>query len=487
MSPTGIIVDAGHTVHQQQRWVLRVDIKDFFPSINFGRVRGIFLAPPFQYPESVATLLAKICIFDNEIPQGAPTSPLISNLTCRGLDRQLSALAREEHCYYSRYCDDLIFSTNRGRFPQALARTDPENGAIQLGKQLKTIVEQNGFELNEGKTMLRHRSQRQMVTGLVVNSGLNVPRAYVRSLRNLLYIWRKHGLDAAESSFDRHDFKNRPPGKLAPEFPQVIRGKVQYVGAIKGWQDPVYRRLALQLSSLDKSFTATTRISDEPPVRTNLLSGPILLFAEGKTDYIHFKSALRYFQTNGQYRDLDIEFAAATHTEGDQGLLGRCRSFSTVTQIKQHIFVFDHDTPKIIKAVTDVDMPFKAWGNNVFSLTLPSPPHRKHAEHICVELLYADDTLSLKTDNDLRMFQINEFNLENGFHNVERYHLFNAKNNNLIPDKVMDEDGKNVSLSKSAFAAAIHEGASPFTSPSFEGFRPLFDVLSEINNTAMER
>jgi RNA-directed DNA polymerase len=109
--------------HQKQKWVLKVDLEDFFPSINFGRVRGMFMAFPFEYPPEVATLLAQLCCYRNQLPQGAPTSPIVSNFICRRLDVQLARIARDERCYYTRYADDICLSTNRKTFP----------GAWQLG------------------------------------------------------------------------------------------------------------------------------------------------------------------------------------------------------------------------------------------------------------------------------------------------------------------------------------------------------------------
>jgi RNA-directed DNA polymerase len=99
--------------HSGKRWVLCLDIEDFFPSINFGRVRGMFMAYPFNYIQEVATLLAQLCCHSNALPHGAPTSPVISNLICRGLDKELLSIARRDHCHYSRYCDDLTFSATR--------------------------------------------------------------------------------------------------------------------------------------------------------------------------------------------------------------------------------------------------------------------------------------------------------------------------------------------------------------------------------------
>jgi RNA-directed DNA polymerase len=107
--------------HVRRRVVLNIDLEDFFPSINFGRVRGMFISPPYKLNPSVATVLAQIYCFSNELPQGAPTSPIVSNMICAKIDDQLRALARKHRCLYTRYADDMTFSTYQSRFPEDLA------------------------------------------------------------------------------------------------------------------------------------------------------------------------------------------------------------------------------------------------------------------------------------------------------------------------------------------------------------------------------
>ena len=97
--------------HLSRKYVFNIDLKDFFPSINFGRVRGMFMAKPYNLPEKVSTVLAHLCCFDRQLPQGAPTSPIISNMICGKLDSQLQQLASKYRCTYSRYADDITFST----------------------------------------------------------------------------------------------------------------------------------------------------------------------------------------------------------------------------------------------------------------------------------------------------------------------------------------------------------------------------------------
>jgi RNA-directed DNA polymerase len=134
-------------MHKGKRYVFNVDLKDFFPSINFGRVRGMFTAIPYNLNPDVATVLAQICCFDNQLPQGAPTSPIISNMICAKMDSQLRRLAQSHRCIYTRYADDITFSTSMRGFPDALASVNPA-GQMEVGSELRRIIEENGFEIN---------------------------------------------------------------------------------------------------------------------------------------------------------------------------------------------------------------------------------------------------------------------------------------------------------------------------------------------------
>ena len=109
-------------IHKRRRYVLNLDLEDFFPSFNFGRVRGFFIKDKhFALHERVETIIAQIACHDNELPQGSPCSPVISNLIAHLLDVRLARLAKAHKCTYSRYADDITFSTNRKEFPSDLA------------------------------------------------------------------------------------------------------------------------------------------------------------------------------------------------------------------------------------------------------------------------------------------------------------------------------------------------------------------------------
>jgi retron-type reverse transcriptase len=179
--------------HTDARVVVKVDLKDFFPSVTLPRVKGIFRKA--GYREQVATLLALLCTESPRevvtlegktyyvslgprcLPQGAPTSPALTNTLCLRLDRRLSGLARRLGWRYTRYADDLTFSlpsTHAGK---------PRLGTL-LGV-VRRIAEAEGFQLNKEKTRVHRRGGRQQVTGLLVNGGgaPRVPRKLRRQLR----------------------------------------------------------------------------------------------------------------------------------------------------------------------------------------------------------------------------------------------------------------------------------------------------------------
>ena len=109
------------TLHKRRRYVLNLDLEDFFPSITFGRIRGFFIKDKhFALQEKVATVIAQIACFNNELPQGSPCSPVLSNLIGHLLDTRLARFARLYKCTYSRYADDITFSTSRKDFPAEL-------------------------------------------------------------------------------------------------------------------------------------------------------------------------------------------------------------------------------------------------------------------------------------------------------------------------------------------------------------------------------
>lgn len=238
--------------HERQSWVLNIDLEDFFPSINFGRVRGLLMARPYGLPANIATIIAQLCCRDRVLPQGAPTSPVVSNMICAKLDSQLNVLARRYKCVYTRYADDITFSRSSDTFPKALAARDMSASppVTALGPVLQAVIEANGFRVNPLKVRLQSQHERQEVTGLTTNERVNVRRNYVRRIRAMLHNWEAHGHDAAEVHyFQRYDNKSRAP-HTSPRFRQIVKGHIDYLAMVRGNDDRVVLVFQQQFAGL---------------------------------------------------------------------------------------------------------------------------------------------------------------------------------------------------------------------------------------------
>ena len=242
--------------HIGKRWVLNVDLVDFFPTINFGRVRGLFMKPPFEMGAAAATVCAQIVTYRNGLPQGAPTSPVLSNFIAATLDRRLLRLARENKLVYSRYADDITFSTNLAQFPPAIAIREQIPGGgfkVAAGDALEQAIAASGFAINGNKVRIQGHGVQQSVTGLVVNSRINVERERIRKIRAMLHAWGKFGLDAAAVE---HFAKYRPgksPSMRArgTAFRNIVYGQLSFVRMIRGAGDPVFLKLCGKVLDLD--------------------------------------------------------------------------------------------------------------------------------------------------------------------------------------------------------------------------------------------
>ncbi len=457
-------------VHKNREWVLRVDLADFFPSINFGRVRGLFMSYPFEFGPPAATLLAQICCFDGSLPQGAPTSPVISNFICHSLDKDLARLAARERCSVSRYADDLCFSSDQAYFPNQLAYVDLDKTIA--GQAMEAVVEENGFAINPEKTRLMRRTQRQRVTGLVVNEGANPSRDYVRNLRNILYIWERHGEADATAAWGRKgNPRNWPPGKPAPGFARVIRGRVQHVGSVKGWTNPVYLRLAKTLERVDPEFVL--RHEAPPPVPADRRR--VRLFAEGETDVVHMLAAQRRFHREKRFLDLELVTDGESAQNGDQKLLRACTSLAMTPQPVPCVCLFDRDNDTVLKkAIGSGD--WKDCGNGVVAVALVDPG----AERACVETLYDESVREIEDEDGRRLFLMSEFDERSGLHRSRLFSTPHPDHRRLVPESVFSvEDGRSVGLTKVDFAAAIDAESSGFANVSFDPFAPTFEAIRE--------
>jgi hypothetical protein len=165
--------------HLNKRCLLKTDLKDFFHSISERRVIGIFRK--LGYPPNVSFYLSRICCCQDRLPQGAATSPTLSNTIAYKMDNRLYKLSKEMRLKYTRYADDIAVSGNYI--------------SLNLLAIIKNIIEEEGFQINNKKTHLLIGQKKKIITGLSVSGELpKIPKYYKRSLRQELYYINKFGI-----------------------------------------------------------------------------------------------------------------------------------------------------------------------------------------------------------------------------------------------------------------------------------------------------
>lgn len=247
-------------MHINQNYVFNIDLEDFFPSVDQARVWKRLQLAPFSFNAGVAGVMAGFCAIKSVrysddgpfsecfvLPQGAPTSPLLTNAVCDTLDRRLRGLAKRFGLHYSRYADDITFSSMHNVY-------QPNS---EFRKELERIITDQRFTINKKKTRLNHCSMRQEVTGLTVGAKINVSRKYVRDLRAILHIWERYGLNAAYAAFyPRYKSDKCQLNRGEPNLENIIAGKLCYLKMVKGETDPVFTRLHSQFIRLTENIEA---------------------------------------------------------------------------------------------------------------------------------------------------------------------------------------------------------------------------------------
>jgi len=295
--------------HKNKRYVFNVDLQDFFPSINFGRVHGFFIKNRhFALDPKVATVIAQIACYNNELPQGSPCSPIISNLIGHLLDIRMVNLAKKTKCTYSRYADDLTFSTNKKDFSNSLAIKEGENNWI-AGNKLVKEIKRVGFSLNPEKTSMQFKTARQMTTGLIVNEKVNIKREYYKIARSMCHELFKTGgfyLEKKDISLidkEKHlDEENRESGTV-----NQLEGILSFIYQIKRPYDTA------KFGKRRSDPTAITKLYRHFLFYKHFFSLEMpLIICEGKTDIIYLKCALK--QLSSKYKEfVEINDNEATY------------------------------------------------------------------------------------------------------------------------------------------------------------------------------
>ena len=341
--PNKSIVD-NSSVHVEKNYVFNIDLKDFFPSIDASRVWGRLLIKPFNLGDSderkkIANMIKTLCTTKLEVermvdgdwkkekrfvlPQGAPTSPTLTNAICDRLDRRLSGLSRRFNLNYTRYADDITFSSDHNSYKNKNGEKEPIYSVeSSFRKELLRIITDQGFHIKESKIRLQKRAYRQEVTGLSVNEKVNVSRKYIKDLRQTLHFWDKKGKEKAEEFIKKNqggmmtwhvtpemDEKIDKPKKVdkiwghellkwrkdkSPEnspktrsVEMVVEGKLLYLKMVKGPYDSTYLKLKSRFDDL------LSRNQKSNKIKSRSLS-ELYKEVEGIFDY-GYKNALKKY------------------------------------------------------------------------------------------------------------------------------------------------------------------------------------------------
>ena len=283
----GFSIITNAALHRNKRWVFNLDLKDFFHTINFGRVYGFFIKDRnFELTPKMAAIVAHIACHRNRLPQGSPCSPVMSNLIAHILDIKLNKLANDHHCTYSRYADDITFSTNEKEFPEAIARlVRGSDDKWVAGDAVLQRVHRAGFRVNHDKTRMQRRDSRQDTTGLIVNQKLNVRHEYYKQVRAMCHHLFAHGYAHSGTGQGSIPVKNETVGGML--------GFIHQVRSIKNAS--FFKEDQPGFSSLYGKFLDYQSFYG--------LSQPRII-GEGKTDSIYIRAAIK---------SLAVKFPALIH------------------------------------------------------------------------------------------------------------------------------------------------------------------------------
>lgn len=308
-------------VHINQNYIFNIDLKDFFPSVEQARVWKRLQVKPYNIPSSIASLIAGLCSMRmsretiNEeaeheldkkyvyvLPQGAPTSPILTNMVCDKLDYYLAGLAKRFGLIYSRYADDITFSSKHYVYAK--------DGDFRT--ELKRILSEQGFTINHGKTRLQKKNERQEVTGIVVSEKLNVTQKYMREIRTILHIWEKYGYNDAYSRFlPKYKSDKGHVKKGNPDLINVIDGKLLYMKMVKGEDDPVYMKLQGRFQKLVDSLSNSDNTNSKGTTFINTYKLPDFEKEESYSsisiDYREDGKPFAHFVSGGSQQNVSVD------------------------------------------------------------------------------------------------------------------------------------------------------------------------------------
>ena len=263
------INELSNTIYNKQKYfeIKQSGIVDWL--LKDVLIKNIPLKPNIIGRSTLANMIAALCCTEmnverkndksgewesvkrNVLPQGAPTSPILSNIVCQKLDFLLTGVAKRFGLKYSRYADDITFSSMHNVY---------QPGSEFIG-ELHRIITQQNFNIKESKTRLQKDGYRKEVTGLLVNEIPNVQKRYIKQLRMWIYLWEKYGYEKANSFFHKQYFADKGYVKGDnPNMKTVILGKLQFLKMVKGEDNKLHMKLQERFDSLNDSQVPTNHL-----------------------------------------------------------------------------------------------------------------------------------------------------------------------------------------------------------------------------------
>lgn len=468
----GVSIVHHANIHTKKRFVFNIDLKDFFDSINFGRVRGFFIANNhFNLHPKVATILAQIACHNNSLPQGSPCSPVISNLIGHIIDVKLARLATECGCSYSRYCDDITFSTNKKVFPNKIAALD--NGTYLPSVYLINIIKKSGFEINSNKVRMSLFHSQQSVTGLSVNQRVNTPRVYRDTVRALVHNLCFKGDFEFRDSFlkDNLEYKKDKCSEKDAKDKKLnsLQGMLNYIARIE--TDYRSKKLCSKTGkSNDICFKNTlpsvhNLTKNERVLRDYILyryffnPTSVVVFGEGKTDKAHLVHYLKFRSTSNvslpklfdtwkdiQFKNFENQLYNVVSGSGGTADIKRiiddygkwCKGFYKDSFQNPVIILVDNDkgSEKINQTILNMKKPQKPIGDeafyhihhNMYVIYLP----RMNNEETDIESFYSEKIIDVEVDG--RFFEKSKKVPEKGKYPKSLFASYVVPNNYTLTD-----------------------------------------------------
>ncbi|MCM0582138.1 RNA-directed DNA polymerase [Weissella diestrammenae] len=501
-------------IHRGRKYVINVDLEDFFPSIHFGRVVGFFEKNnKFKFTHRCAILLAQLVCYKGYLPQGASTSPLISNLICHTLDIHILKIAKKYHLRYSRFADDLTFSTNDDEI-------STEEQMHNFIKELTRQIGRDGFKVNWKKMRIAGPDVRHTVTGLVNNKIVKVKKEYYKNTRamvNQLFYTHRFIIDGVKYNIENDESKKggikKLEGRLAFIDDINRRNNIEYL-------DDITKKAMTRVQNPKRydKFSAFERMYRQFLFFKNFWQrNTPLIVTEGKTDVLHLKEAIKnsdillpnisFFKPSSRFDFfLGIGFDGASKMDKFINLYIKENSFENLSikfrkiddikkendlfglsgESKPVILLFDHE-------FADLESPINMFINN-----LSKDRTYRHIESKKIEELEKYES-EKQNSNAIKKFLKKKLN-ENGFiHLVDNLYVLVIKKDvpsinekyaieGLYPIEVVnnvfglgvletyaDNNFENV-LSKNDFSKIIRHKPAEI----FRGFRPTLSCIEEI-------